>query len=222
MSNLIKKIIGRLPVWRKEDWAQGASVHKWNYYRHLNSTFVCLTEGTENAPGRVVDGALVANDGWKVVFDGHASVSEAEAATAAATAAAAAAKTYTDGAEGRIKSLEDGKADGEYVDGKNRVTAEALVSLAARVDALEKSRGLLGDATAGTLDVTELTKCLYPTVMRGHGVPSESNVPENLPDGLPWDGVPAFIGQLYVNLDAASRGLYYAVGVGSVADWKQA
>lgn len=104
----------------------------------------------------------------------------------------------------------------------NRVVAEAMVSLAARLDALEGSRGLLGDATAGTLDVRELTRCRYPLVMRGHGVPAEANVPDNLPDGLPWDGVPTFVGQLYVNLDAASGGLYYAVGNENVSNWKQA
>ncbi len=104
----------------------------------------------------------------------------------------------------------------------NRVVAEAMVSLAARLDALEGSRGLLGDATAGTLDVRGLTRCRYPLVMLGHGVPAEANVPDNLPDGLPWDGVPAFAGQQYINLDAASGGLYYAAGVDSVADWKQA
>lgn len=104
----------------------------------------------------------------------------------------------------------------------NRVVAEAIVSLAARLDALEGSRGLLGDATAGTLDVRGLTRCRYPLVMLGHGVPAEANVPVNLPDGLAWDGVPAFAGQQYINLDAASGGLYYAAGVDSVADWKQA
>lgn len=104
----------------------------------------------------------------------------------------------------------------------HRVVAEAIVSLAARLDALEGSRGLLGDATAGTVDVRGLTRCRYPLVMLGHGVPAEANVPVNLPDGLPWDGVPAFAGQQYVNLDAASGGLYYAAGVNSVADWKQA
>ncbi len=111
------------------------------------------------------------------------------------------------------------KADAQL---DHRVVAEALVSLAARLDALEGSRGLLGDATAGTLDVRGLTRCRYPLVMLGHGVPAEANVPVNLPDGLPWDGVPAFAGQQYVNLDAASGGLYYAAGVNSVADWKQA
>lgn len=104
----------------------------------------------------------------------------------------------------------------------NRVVAEAIVSLAARLDALEGSRGLLGDATAGTVDVRGLTRCRYPLVMLGHGVPAEANVPVNLPDGLPWDGVPAFAGQQYINLDATSGGLYYAAGVDSVADWKQA
>ena len=104
----------------------------------------------------------------------------------------------------------------------NRVVAEAIVSLAARLDALEGSRGLLGDATAGTVDVRGLTRCRYPLVMLGHGVPAEANVPVNLPDGLLWDGVPVFIGQLYINLDATSGGLYYAIGHNSVADWKQA
>lgn len=104
----------------------------------------------------------------------------------------------------------------------HRVVVEVIVSLAARLDALEGSRGLLGDATAGTVDVRGLTRCRYPLVMLGHGVPAEANVPVNLPDGLPWDGVPAFAGQQYINLDAASGGLYYAAGVDSVADWKQA
>ena len=104
----------------------------------------------------------------------------------------------------------------------HRVVVEAIVSLASRLDALEGSRGLLGAATAGTVDVRGLTRCRYPLVMLGHGVPAEANVPVNLPEGLSWDGVPAFAGQQYINLDAASGGLYYAAGVNSVADWKQA
>lgn len=104
----------------------------------------------------------------------------------------------------------------------NRVVAEAIVSLAARLDALEGSRGILGDATAWTVDVRELTRCRYPLVMLGHGVPADANVPENLPEGLPWDGIPAFAGQQYINLDATSGGLYYAIGHDSVDDWKQA
>lgn len=105
---------------------------------------------------------------------------------------------------------------------EHRTMVEAMVSLAARVDALESRQGLLGNATAGTLDVSELTKRLYPTILRGHGVPAAATTPENLPDGLPWDGVPVFVGQIYINLDATSGGLYYATGHDSVSDWKQA
>lgn len=105
---------------------------------------------------------------------------------------------------------------------EHRTMVEAMVSLATRVDALESNRGLLGNATAGRLDVSEITKYLYPTVLYGHGVPSAANVPVNLPKGLSWDGVPVFIGQIYINLDATSGGLYYATGHDSVSDWKQA
>lgn len=154
---------------------------------------------------------------------GNASgVAENKAGVAANASDITELKKYNDGAEARIKSLEDGKAATDYVDGKNLTVVEAIVSLAARLDALEGSRGLLGDATAGTVDVRGLTRCRYPLVMLGHGVPAEANVPVNLPDGLPWDGVPAFAGQQYINLDAASGGLYYAAGVDSVADWRQA
>lgn len=105
---------------------------------------------------------------------------------------------------------------------EHRTMVEAMVSLAARLDALENRQGLLGNAKAGTLDVSELTKCLYPTILRGHGVPAATAIPENLPAGLPWDGVPVFIGQLYINLNATSGGLYYATGHDSVSDWRQA
>lgn len=105
---------------------------------------------------------------------------------------------------------------------EHRTMVEAMVSLAARVDALENSRRWLGNATAGRLDVTEITKYFCPMVLYGHGVPSAGNAPVNLPPGMPWDGVPAFIGQIYIDLDATSGGLYYAVGHNSVGDWKQA
>lgn len=135
-------------------------------------------------------------------------------------------KTVADAVAGVVagapEDLDTLKEIADYIASDNRVVAEAIVSLAARLDALEGSRGILGDATAGTVDVRGLTKCRYPLVMLAHGVPAESNVPDNIPDGLPWDGVPVFIGQLYINLDATSGGLYYATGHNSVADWKQA
>lgn len=100
-----------------------------------------------------------------------------------------------------------------------RAMAEAVASLAVRIDALESSRGLLGNATAGVLDASELTKNNMPLVLMGHGVPAAATKPVNLPDDMPWDGVPAFAGQLYINLDAESGGVYYAIGVNTVSDW---
>jgi hypothetical protein len=88
MAELNRLNIGKTPVWRADDWAEGATVHKWNYYRHLNSVFICLTEGAVNAPGVVSNGSLVANDGWKIVFDGYAAVAAAEAAATKADTAA--------------------------------------------------------------------------------------------------------------------------------------
>lgn len=105
---------------------------------------------------------------------------------------------------------------------KHRTMVEAMLNLAMRVAALENRNGRLGNATAGVLDVSDITRYRYPTVLYGHGVPAADTVPVNLPEGLPWDGVPVFIGQLYINLDATSEGLYYATGHDSLSEWKQA
>ena len=48
----------------------------------------------------------------------------------------------------------------------------------------------------------------------GHGTPSVETIPDQ-------KGIPAFIGQHYINLDAPSNGFYYAVGTTSVSDWKR-
>lgn len=50
----------------------------------------------------------------------------------------------------------------------------------------------------------------YPTTLYGHGTPSASVLPLNLPKHLPWSGTPEHIAQRYVNVDATSGGLYYA------------
>ena len=102
---------------------------------------------------------------------------------------------------------------------EHRTMAEAVASLAERLQAIEDNIGKLGKVTAESVDALELTKYLYPTVLYGAGVPAAATRPANLPEGLPWDGIPAFKGQLYINTEAASGGLYYAKGVGAVSDW---
>lgn len=105
---------------------------------------------------------------------------------------------------------------------ERRVMAEAIASLASRIEALESGRQQLGSVTAGTIDAEELTKNNMPLVLFGHGSPAAAVIPVNLPAGMPWDGIPAFVGQKYINLDAASGGLYYAADVNAVSDWKNA
>lgn len=105
---------------------------------------------------------------------------------------------------------------------EHRVMVEALSSVAYRVLALEESRSKLGNATAGTLDVLEILKYKAPLILHGHGAPSAATAPDNWPADLPWDGIPVFIGQQYIDLDAAEGGLYYAKGAAAVADWVNA
>lgn len=144
----------------------------------------------------------------------------AENAQSSAENAAAQASAAVAGVQTQLTTESSTRADADEEMGK--VSGAALALLAARLDALEASRDKLGAATAGSIDANEVTRYRYPLVLLGHGVPSKAVTPTNLPDGLPWDGVPIYAGQLYINLDATSGGLYYAVGTGAVSNWKNA
>lgn len=105
---------------------------------------------------------------------------------------------------------------------KLQVLVEALVSIVARVKALEVRQDRLGDVKAASVDANEITRFRAPLVLCAHGVPSADTVPVNWPAGLPWDGVPYFVGQIYINLEAASAGIYYAINNTAVSGWKNA
>ena len=191
----VKVDIGRVPQSRGE-YIEGKAYKKDNIVTRYGSAFQCVVESTTTPPATLneSDNKLVLGEGWIFFVDAS-------------------------GIQAVKNAIEDLKS-GKVTD--NRVLAEALVSLEARISALEGGKPYLGNATAGVIDVNEITRARYPLVMVAHGVPAESNVPDNLPAGLPWDGVPAFVGQQYVNLDAPSGGLYYATGNENVSDWKQA
>lgn len=88
-------------------------------------------------------------------------------------------------------------------------THEELAALAALIDNA-------GDHKAISYDTEEAYKvCGFRTVISGAGVPSLETIPLQF-------GIPAFIGQLYIDTSAASGGLYYAVGNSSISDWKNA
>lgn len=188
------KTIGRVPVSRHE-YTDVATYYKDNIVTRYGSAFQCVVESTTTPPATIdASGKVTLGEGW-IFFADASGMAEVKIA---------------------VDALKSGKVT------DNRVLAEALVSLEARISALEGGKPYLGNATAGVIDVNEITRARYPLVMVAHGVPAEANVPDNLPAGLPWDGVPAFVGQQYVNLDAPSGGLYYATGNENVSDWKQA
>ena len=95
---------------------------------------------------------------------------------------------------------------------EKRVISEALADLDARLKAIESAKGKLG-----IVDAKDYRKDLYPLTLVGAGAPAAATVPANLPEGLPWDGVPVFIGQQYV--DTTNSKVYVAKGFENVSDW---
>ena len=102
---------------------------------------------------------------------------------------------------------------------EHRVMSEAVVNLAARIEALEARIRRPGNISVGAIDIDKLTKFGYPVILIGEGAPSASVRPLNLADDLPWDGIPAFLGQLYIDVTAATRGLWHAKDSTAVSDW---
>lgn len=100
---------------------------------------------------------------------------------------------------------------------QQRVVAEAVAYIFSVLDAMEASFSNIGDVKAGTVDATEFRVNGYPRVLAAAGAPAEALRPEAIPADLPWDGVPAFVGQEY--LDTTNKKFYKAFGVSSVSDW---
>ena len=100
---------------------------------------------------------------------------------------------------------------------QQRVVAEAIAYIFSVLDAMETSFSNIGDVKAGTVDATEFRVNGYPRVLAAAGAPAEALRPEAIPADLPWDGVPAFVGQEY--LDTTNKKFYKAFGVSSVSDW---
>ena len=78
---------------------------------------------------------------------------------------------------------------------EHRTMAEAVVSLAVRLGALEKRIQQPGNLKVGTIDAVTITRYLYPDVLEQDGAPSATVRPTNIDDALPWDGIPVYPGQ---------------------------
>ena len=92
------------------------------------------------------------------------------------------------------------------------VDTAADENLTANMENVAQAIGNLGTV----VDTLEYRIGQYPQTLLGHGTPSASVRPINLGNDkhtgfpLPWLGTPEFVGQQYIDLDAASGGLYYA------------
>jgi|GEM_PF-3585335 len=101
--------------------------------------------------------------------------------------------------------------------GQQHAIAESIVSLAERIDAIEKRIQQPGNIKVGTLDVVSIKRYLYPDIIIQRGVPSASTRPDNIDDNLPWWGIPAYVGQMLIN--TANKKVYVACGNNAISDW---
>jgi len=98
---------------------------------------------------------------------------------------------------------------------------EEIAEQAYVIEAILAKEDKFGKAQGNRVDAREYSVYGYPDTLLAHGTPSADVRPINLPDDLPWDGIPSHMGQKYINLDAASGGFYYSVGFSSIGDWRQ-
>lgn len=148
-------------------------------------------------------------------------------ATATATSAANTATTKAADAAGSASSAasalqqardarDAAQGYAEDADDSYNATLGALAGVLSMIRALGEVVDNGGHHKAISYDAEEGFKvCGKRVVILGHGVPSADTIPETF-------GIPAFEGQLYINKDAESAGLYYAKGTSAVADWKNA
>jgi len=134
-----------------------------------------------------------------------------------ATGSAYVTTQYAQGYPDSVAALAAGKIYQKF-----QVVAEALVATVARLEALERMLFRFGDVKAASVDAEELRCFGAPAVLYAAGAPNASIIPANWPANLPWDGVPVFKGQLYINTSASSGGLYYAKNNTVVSDWVNA
>lgn len=170
----------------------GTGIVKYATPAQINAMFDQLVADIQTAIDAKTDAEAALLAALGAKSDAEAAKSDAVTAKTDAVSAKTAAETAANDAANALAGVN-----------------EELAALAALVDNA-------GDHKAISYDAEEAYKvCGFRTVISGAGVPSLETIPEQF-------GIPAFIGQLYIDTSAASGGLYYAVGTSSISDWKNA
>lgn len=164
-----------------------------NLSSYLTTTDAANTYATKTAL------ATTESNAQRGISDAALAKNEATEAKVAATEAKTAAETAKSGAEAAYQNTLNALA----------AVLEDITALKALIDNGGHHKAISYDAEEG------FNVCGKRLILHGHGVPSADTIPDQF-------GIPAFIGQMYINEDAASAGLYYAKGTSAVADWKNA
>ena len=105
---------------------------------------------------------------------------------------------------------------------ETRALTEAITLNSKRLEADTDGLDSLGDAKAESMDTLIFPKvCGAPMILYGAGTPAANLVPTNWDSSTmgEWTGIPCFIGQLYVNINASANGLYVAKNTTGVNGW---
>ena len=199
----------------------------WQKFDDLDSSVAAAAQSASDAADSEANAlsyknaaAQSASDALGYKNDAAGSASDAHDSEVAAAGSANDALGYKNAAAGSASDAHDSElaaaASAVVAGDKADDAANALAGVNEELAALAALVDNAGDHKAISYDAEEAYKvCGFRTVISGAGVPSLETIPEQF-------GIPAFIGQLYIDTSAASGGLYYAVGTSSISDWKNA
>ena len=122
-----------------------------------------------------------------------------------------------------VKTSEQTLTDEQQEQARTNIGANTVNQSDAAIGRIVEALDRFGDVKCLSVSSKDIPMvCDKPLILYGSGVPSADVVPDNWDKTTmgEWTGVPTFIGQHYINVDASEGGEYYARGTSSVSDWR--
>lgn len=122
-----------------------------------------------------------------------------------------------------VKTSEQALTDEQQEQARTNIGANTVNQSDAAIGRIVEALDRFGDVKCLSVSSKDIPMvCDKPLILYGSGVPSADVVPDNWNKTTmgEWTGVPTFIGQHYINVDASEGGEYYARGTSSVSDWR--